>query len=233
MSLPLLLASVVFLVLCAGLFGPLQALHPQHGQRQSWRMVIVCCGLFLLNQQYINLVIPPLINAVAGDWLFSVEPTSMAVYAAHLVLALLLVDFAEYAMHRAMHVVPFLWHFHQLHHEPEIITWQVAWYQHPIDALMHAFAAALIGLLLGVDLSAIIALVLLRRLWTSFLHADVALNFGWLARIIATPAFHRLHHAPDPRCYNRNFSATFPVWDHLFGTALETTCDGESVSVPA
>jgi sterol desaturase/sphingolipid hydroxylase (fatty acid hydroxylase superfamily) len=221
MSLPLLLSSVVFLVLCAGVFGPLQALHPYRGQRQSRRMILICCGLFLLNQQYINLLVSPLVAMAPWWWLRLVAPGSVLAFAGHLVLALVLIDLAEYSLHRAMHASPLLWRFHRLHHEPELVTWQVAWYQHPVDALLHALAAGMIGVLLGIDLSAIISLVLLRKLWTSFLHADVDLHFGWLARIFATPAFHRLHHDPDPRCYNRNFSATFPLWDHLCGTWME------------
>ena len=37
--------------------------------------------------------------------------------------------------------------------------------------------------------------------------------------VLASPAFHRVHHSPDPRLYDTNFAGTFPVWDLLFGTA--------------
>lgn len=219
MSPSLLLGSVIFLVLCTGVFGPLQALRPHHGQRQRWSVIVIASGLFVFNQQLIELCGPPLIALLSG-WLGHVAaPVTTSAMIGRIALLLVLIDLGEYALHRAMHAHPLLWRLHRVHHQPEVVTWQVAWYQHPADALLHALLAGVLGVLLGVDLSAIVGLVLLRKLWTGCLHADVDLRLGWAGRIIATPAFHRLHHG---RCHNRNFSATFPLWDRLLGTWMES-----------
>lgn len=36
--------------------------------------------------------------------------------------------------------------------------------------------------------------------------------------MIASPAFHRWHHAADEAGRDKNFAGLFPVWDLLFGT---------------
>ena len=56
-------------------------------------------------------------------------------------------------------------------------------------------------------------------LYGLLLHSDVRWRFGPLAYLVATPAFHRWHHAnadvPEGGC---NFAGLFPLWDMAFGT---------------
>jgi sterol desaturase/sphingolipid hydroxylase (fatty acid hydroxylase superfamily) len=58
--------------------------------------------------------------------------------------------------------------------------------------------------------------VVLRKAFTTFLHANLKVNFGF---VLASPVFHGVHHSADPRDYDANFAGTFPLWDVLFGTA--------------
>jgi len=44
-----------------------------------------------------------------------------------------------------------------------------------------------------------------------------------LRKIIVTPDFHRMHHSSEKQFTNSNYSAIFPWWDHLFGTASKKT----------
>ena len=50
------------------------------------------------------------------------------------------------------------------------------------------------------------------------LHANVNWSFGPLRYGIATPGFHRWHHAADAVALDKNFAGLFPVWDLRFGT---------------
>jgi sterol desaturase/sphingolipid hydroxylase (fatty acid hydroxylase superfamily) len=52
-------------------------------------------------------------------------------------------------------------------------------------------------------------------------HAELDWRYGWFERLVVSPAFHAIHHSPDPRHYTRNFGQMFSLWDFLFGTALE------------
>jgi len=41
---------------------------------------------------------------------------------------------------------------------------------------------------------------------------------AWVELIFATPSNHRVHHGSQPKYINKNFGATFILWDRWFGT---------------
>ena len=53
--------------------------------------------------------------------------------------------------------------------------------------------------------------------WGFFVHANMRLRFGPLEWLIATPAFHHWHHTRSEMT-DRNYAATLPWLDMLFGT---------------
>lgn len=50
------------------------------------------------------------------------------------------------------------------------------------------------------------------------MHADLNWRFGPFRYLIASPVFHRWHHTGMQRGGMKNFTATFPVIDLIFGT---------------
>ncbi|MBA2479955.1 MAG: sterol desaturase family protein [Planctomycetes bacterium] len=212
-----LFGAILFLVLCAGIMIPLERLFPRDGVRQSPSDAFACAALFVVNVL--------LMHAIGGSLLASamIAPTwGPSSAPALLIAALVLGDLAGYLVHRAMHRVPWLWRLHRVHHDPVLLSWMEAWRVHPVDFLLHGLAVGLPGALMGASLSDVVALVLVRRAWTAFLHADVHIPCGPLVWIIATPEFHSRHHSHDPRHHGRNFSGTFPLWDRLFGTYADS-----------
>jgi sterol desaturase/sphingolipid hydroxylase (fatty acid hydroxylase superfamily) len=181
--------------------------------RLGYRVVAVCAALFVLNTMLMRAVGDPLLG-----WLESLrDPGPPSGW--RILVAFVLADGFGYAAHRALHRVPVLWRFHRIHHEATELRWLDAWRQHPVDFVVQGLAVGIPGALLGASLKDLVSVVLLRKLWTSFLHADVRARFGPLEWLVATPAFHRVHHSADPAEYDRNFAGTFPFWDVLFGTA--------------
>jgi sterol desaturase/sphingolipid hydroxylase (fatty acid hydroxylase superfamily) len=214
--LPTLCGAAVFLVLCAGLMMPLELLFPRVGRGPALRTVLLCAALLLVNTELMQAIGAPLLAALRSRW-----TGGEAAETPRLLAAFVLGDLAGYLAHRAMHRLPWLWRIHRVHHAETHLTWLEAWRQHPLDFLLHGIAVGLPGALLGVSLSGVVSLVLARKAWTSFLHADVSLRFGALERLVATPAFHRLHHSREPRHHDRNFAGTFPLWDLVLGTHAE------------
>jgi lathosterol oxidase len=127
-------------------------------------------------------------------------------------LALLLVELADYGLHRAMHTLPLLWRFHRLHHD-EPLAWHVGWRIHPVDAALFALGTMAACWLAGAPLPAAAAFVIGRRVWTLLIHADIAWPASALDHVIATPSFHRVHHEA-----RANFASTLPLVDRVFGT---------------
>ena len=62
------------------------------------------------------------------------------------------------------------------------------------------------------------AVVLLRKAYTTFLHANLGWRLAAMERVLATPAFHAVHHSQDPREHDRNFAGMLPALDRIFGT---------------
>lgn len=204
-----LLGCVAFLVMMAGLFVPLEAFFPAQRTKPRARAMALGVALFVANTMLMQVLGVPVLQVV-GVWGLARSGS-----AALAVLVFVLADLVGYWVHRAMHRVPLLWRFHRLHHEATELSWLDAWRQHPVDFVLHGVAVGLPGALLGASLTSLASVVVLRKAFTTYLHANVPGSFGpWLA----SPAFHRVHHGADPRLYDTNFAGTFPLWDVLFGT---------------
>jgi sterol desaturase/sphingolipid hydroxylase (fatty acid hydroxylase superfamily) len=130
---------------------------------------------------------------------------------------LLVADLAAYWMHRLFHHRP-LWRFHAVHHSSDEVDWLSAVRLHPVnDAIMRAAQAAPI-LALGFDPALLAAYVPILAAYAIFVHANVPWSFGPLRFVVASPAFHRWHHAAETQGLDRNFAGLFPLFDLLFGT---------------
>lgn len=208
-----LLGTAFTLLVMAGLFIPLEAWFPIAPARPKGRAVATCVGLFLLNTLLMQALGAPVL-----DWLEERFATDEAPSWARLLAVFVLADVAGYWMHRAAHRVPWLWRWHSVHHAPTELNWLEAWRQHPVDFVLHGLAVGLPGALLGASLAEVASVVLLRKLFTSLLHANVRWRWGPLEGVLASPAFHRVHHSADPRDFDTNFAGTFAWVDALFGT---------------
>lgn len=209
-----MLGAVVFVLLMAGLFVPLEAWFPVKDHSASRRAMLTALGLFALNLLLMNLLGGTLLDFLEDTFAAEAPDPSAVKIAGVFVLA----DFAGYWAHRLMHRVPLLWRLHSVHHAPKHLTWFEAWRQHPIDFVLHGIAVGAPGALLGASLSDVASVVLLRKAFTTFLHSNIHWRFGIFEWVLATPAFHHLHHSADPRDHDRNFAGTFPLTDLLFGT---------------
>jgi sterol desaturase/sphingolipid hydroxylase (fatty acid hydroxylase superfamily) len=211
---PLLAGCALFLLMMAGLFVPLEAFVPAHPGRPTARAMGLGAGLFVLNGVLMEALGAPVLARLA-------EATS-ALHLARGVgvtaLVFVLSDAVGYGVHRAMHRVPVLWRWHRLHHDAVHLSWLDAWRQHPLDFVLHGVAVGVPGALLGASLSQLASVVVLRKAYTTFLHANLRVSFGPLGLLVTSPAFHRAHHGPAPRDGQTNLAGTFPVWDWLFGT---------------
>ncbi len=201
----------LFLAIAAGLFVPLEAwVSPRRPQA---RAVAVCIGLFALNTALMEVIGAPLLERIT----FEVEHVS----ALRIVAVIVLGDLLGYFMHRLMHRVPFLWKFHAMHHAPTHLSFWEAWRQHPVDFVLHSLAVGVPAALLGASLSDFASVVVIRKLMTALLHADVKWTLGPLGQVIASPAFHRVHHSHRREDFDQNYAGTFPWIDRLFGTHSE------------
>lgn len=134
-------------------------------------------------------------------------------------LTLLLLDLAGYWIHRLKHRGGLLWRVHAVHHSSERLDWLAAARAHPLDEVATVALAVVPVVLLGARPTWLAPIAPLLALWAIVLHADVPFRLGPLGAVLASPAFHRWHHAANgPRPAGVNFGGFFTVWDRLFGT---------------
>ncbi len=211
--LALLLGTAVFLALMAGIFVPLEGWWPRRVASPSARTIAACVGLLFVDVLVMEWIGGTILDAIAGFGAIAAGADGLRIAA-----ALLLAGVAGYAVHRGLHRVPWLGRFHAMHHAPVHLHWLEAWRQHPVDFVIHGVVVGLPGALLGASLADFAAVVLLRKTYTTFLHANLRWRLRGLERYVATPDYHALHHSHALADRDRNFAGMLPVLDRLFGT---------------
>lgn len=142
-----------------------------------------------------------------------------------LLLDLLLFDCLIYWWHRANHVVPFLWRFHEVHHLDATLDTTTALRFHFGEVLLSAAARAGVIVLLDVPLLSVVAFETLVLAATIFHHSNLALPPALeraLARIVVTPSIHWVHHRARRRDTDSNYATVLSLWDPLFASRSPT-----------
>ncbi len=222
------LRLTIWLVLLTLIFAPVErlfALRERMGRRA------LAADLFYY---YLNSLVPAVLIAMplallsAGVRAVTPDAYRAGIAAlpvwATIPLALVVAELGAYWVHRWCHRSRWLWQFHAVHHTPDHLDWLANTRAHPVDMVLTRLGGLVPVYLLGLDMAGgqsggmvPVIVTLVGTVWSFLVHANVRWRFGWLEQVIATPAFHHWHHTNDEH-RDRNFSATLPVIDRLFGT---------------
>jgi sterol desaturase/sphingolipid hydroxylase (fatty acid hydroxylase superfamily) len=220
-----------WLVLLAVIFVPLEKLWALRPQRFFRKAFTADLGYYFLNGLFSRYVLIAVLSLIARS-VHRIEPGAIYQWSAalpawfRLAAALLVGEVGSYWGHRAMHEIPVLWRFHEVHHNAEEMDWLVNTHAHPVDLIFTRLCGLVPMYLLGlaqplgtnVDLVPLVA-ALTGTVWGFFVHANIRWRFGWLEFLVSTPVFHHWHHTKDGAAYlNRNYAATMPWIDKCFGT---------------
>ncbi len=137
---------------------------------------------------------------------------------------LVILDFAQYLIHRAQHAADWWWALHAVHHSQRQMTFWTDNRNHLVDSLLTDSILALVALAIGVPPAQFALLIVVPRMLESLSHANLRLSYGAIGeRLLVSPRYHRLHHAvaasPHGDYRGANYAVLFPLWDMLFGTA--------------
>jgi sterol desaturase/sphingolipid hydroxylase (fatty acid hydroxylase superfamily) len=75
--------------------------------------------------------------------------------------------------------------------------------------------------LLGFHPAAIGAMLGANLLYQFFIHTELAPRLGPLEWVLNTPRHHRVHHASNATCLDKNYGGVLIIFDRLFGTFAE------------
>ena len=132
-------------------------------------------------------------------------------------LTVVAMDGANWLAHYADHRLDFLWRFHALHHSQEELSVLTSFRAHP---LMHTtgFLLAAVPVVILMPARPIAPVIITIYVCVGTLqHANLRWTFGPLGRVLVSPAYHRLHHAPDVQ--RANLGVVLTIWDVLAGRA--------------
>ena len=131
----------------------------------------------------------------------------------------ILFDLWMYLWHRANHIIPFLWHFHRLHHSDTKMDFSTALRFHPIEIIISSFLRLGVIALLGIQMQTLIIYEICLQVVILFHHSNVNLpeKYDRILRLfIVSPNMHRVHHSNITSETNSNYSSIFSFWDRLF-----------------
>ncbi|MBT9446937.1 MAG: sterol desaturase family protein [Hyphomonadaceae bacterium] len=139
---------------------------------------------------------------------------------AEIVLAALALDAAVWAQHVAFHRVPFFWRFHRVHHADRDLDASSGLRFHPAEIVVSMIWKAVVVVVLGAPVVAVIVFEVLLNATAMFNHANVKLP-AWLDRalrlVLVTPDMHRVHHSVRVEELNTNFGFCLSLWDRASG----------------
>lgn len=132
-------------------------------------------------------------------------------------LAYLGVDLCNYVAHYVAHRQRLWWATHVTHHSSEHLNlstaFRTSWTQYlKIVFFLPVFFS-------GMSPLVVLTCYQLNLLYQFWIHTEAIDKLPrWIEFIFVTPSHHRVHHGSNARYLDRNFGATFILWDRLFGT---------------
>jgi sterol desaturase/sphingolipid hydroxylase (fatty acid hydroxylase superfamily) len=136
-------------------------------------------------------------------------------------VAVVLLDFAFYVAHVAMHRIETLWRYHRVHHADPAVDVTTTIRQHPGESVVRYVFMAAFACASGASPGAFAV----YRVWSALNglleHANVRMPLG-VARVLSLvttwPHVHKVHHSRRPEDANTNYGNIFSFFDRLFST---------------
>jgi len=212
------------LLLMALIYVPIERLWPQYPDqgtfRPEWTLDVAYFLSTHLPVQILSLMI--LLPATEASRFLAVPALQRFVgglpWLVQFVFAILVADLAEYAAHRLVHRVPFLWRFHAVHHSAKALDWIAGSRAHFVDDVIIRGAVLLPLVLLGFAQSIVPAYLVFVTLHATWTHCNFGPTAAWLENFLVLPRHHHWHHATEKEAIDKNYAIHFPWIDRIFGT---------------
>ena len=215
--------------------------------------------LFLINRVFVLFLSPLLVTQLAIatiiyqflsslTWLntsmFTDTPRFVIIFS-FTAFIFVLDDFTKFIIHRWMHRWPILWSLHKVHHSATTLTPLTIYRTHPLEGVIFTLRGSFTqGVSIStfvfffgnsVDLFTIIGVNVFVFCFNvagaNLRHSHIGIHYWkWLEYILISPAQHQLHHSVAQKHYDKNYGATFAIWDWIFGS-LNHSEDTESLSL--
>lgn len=207
-------------------------------------VIVLIFAWMLVSIHFINGSVSELLTAGLGP----ASPTTLDMWVVMTIMTVALYlayEFSYWLDHYLAHTIPWLWEFHRVHHEAEVLSPLTNARVHPIDQVVFTNVTAIItgtvnGILtyvFGQDvgiytlygLNAILFVFVLVVIQLHHTHVWIPFT-GIAGRILMSPAHHQIHHSTRPEHFNRNLGSSLCIFDWLFGTLYVPSKKREKLS---
>lgn len=150
-------------------------------------------------------------------WIHNLVPWRMEFNWWTIIPCYIIFDLFSYWSHRISHFNRFFWATHVVHHSAEsynlTVSFRLSWIQNL--KIIFFLPVVLIGFH-PIILFVASQVAVLFQFWV---HTEyIGRLHPVIEYIFATPSNHRVHHGSQEKYLDKNFAATFIIWDRIFGT---------------
>ncbi len=185
-------------------------------KKEAWAAVWVGLGNVAINFLIKSLLFLPFL------WLYNLVPWRMQFAWWTIIPCYIIYDYASYWAHRVSHASRFWWATHVVHHSAEhynlTVSFRLSWVQ---NLKLIFFMPVMLFGWHPVIFFIVSQVAVLFQFWV---HTEYIRKLPrWVEYIFATPSNHRVHHGSQEKYVDKNFAATFIIFDRIHGTYVEET----------
>jgi alkylglycerol monooxygenase len=138
------------------------------------------------------------------------------------IFAYFAVDFVSYWYHRFSHRIAILWCGHVTHHSSDHYNLTNGFRTSPFQGL-YRIPFWIILPIIGFSPAVLLIVFIVSGLYDFFLHTQNFPKIRWIELVLITPSLHKVHHGKNDIYIDKNYGATFIIWDRMFGTFQDET----------
>lgn len=132
----------------------------------------------------------------------------------------ILTDLAQFIGHYLLHVVPWFWRVHKIHHAQETLGFASTRHFHFAEYIVFNTVLYIPFYMIGYDMYIYLSVHLwINYFFATLSHANIKVPWSALNYVFITPDTHFWHHAKNVKHkYGVNFASVLPIWDMIIGT---------------
>ncbi len=185
--------------------------HDNYAAIETLGSILTGAGSLIIN------LVMKVVLFYGAVWIYNLLPWRMEFHWWTLIPCFIVYDFCSYWAHRIAHYNRFFWATHVIHHSAEhynlTVSFRVSWVQH----LKIIFFLPL--MVFGFHPLIFFISNQLGVLYQFWVHTEsIGKLHPFIEKYFGTPSNHRVHHGSDEKYLDKNFGATFMIWDHWFGS---------------
>lgn len=185
--------------------------HQTYERKETFGSLLIGAG---------NLAVNLLMKTVlicGAIWIYNLMPWRLEMNWWTLIVCFICYDFCSYWSHRISHYNRFFWATHVVHHSAEHYNLTVAFRQSWVQHFKTVFFIPVA--LMGFHPVIFFVANQLSTLYQFWVHTEaIGKLHPFIEKYFGTPSNHRVHHGSQEKYLDKNFGATFMIWDHLFGS---------------